>query len=244
MSRPTIFTPAQIAAIGKRVAASDTSQEIATDYGVDRKTILHVVRFNNLGPWKSRVVPDQSRPMPDGFAEHAAKPMADLKKRYSAGDSTIRKWRKTLAFEAPLGPKLKQMPEGFAEAQKGKSIVQLAELYGCGKLPVSRWLKEIGIQRERFVSVAVVKPAKPAHLVRNVHMTTPVDRAVKDGSRAGLAADFLRKFGPVYKCNDRGSADIAGSHWRRGSSILTDAEIIERAEYNGWSHDAWKQVAA
>jgi hypothetical protein len=244
VSRPTIFTPAQLATIGKRVAAGETSQAIAGDFGVDRKTILHVVRWNNLGPWKSKVVPDQSRDMPADFAEHATEPMKDLKKRYSAGDPNIRKWRQQLAVTVSLGPKIKQMPADFAEVQQGKSILTLAEHYGCGKLPVSRWLKELGIQRERFVSAAPVNtPAKPAHLVRNAYMTTPVDRALKDGSRAGLAADFLRKFGPVWKCNDRGSPDIAGSHWRRGSSILTDAEIIERAQYNGWSADAWKRVA-
>ena len=243
MSRPTIFTPDELATIAKRVAAGDTSQEIAATYEVDRKTILHVVRFNKLGPWHSRVVPDQSRAMPGDFADHAAKPMKDLKRRYSAGDSTVRKWRKQLALAVPSGPKVKQMPAGFAEMQQGKSIIELSEIYRCGKLPVSRWLKELGIKRERFVSVPRLKPAKPAHLVRNAYMTTPVDRAIKDGSRAGLAAEFLKKYGPVYRCTAMGATDPKGTHWRRNSSILTDAEIIERAEYNGWSADAWKQVA-
>jgi hypothetical protein len=243
MSRPTIFTPAQLATIGKRIKAGDTAQVIADAFGVSRSTILHVARFNKLGPWLSKVTPEQKpREMPVDFADHAHEPVKALKKRYATGDSSILRWRKQVGMVVLGGPQLKQMPEGFAELQQGKSIVVLAEHYGCGKLPVSRWLKELGIQRERFVSPAP-KPTKPAHLVRNAYMTTPVDRALKDGSRAGLAADFLRKFGPVWKCNDRGSPDIAGSHWRRGSSILTDAEIIERAQYNGWSADAWKRVA-
>lgn len=66
----------------------------------------------------------------------------------------------------------------------------------------------------------------------------------RDNSVAGQAADYLRRFGPVVRCNAKGRYDENGTHWRRNASILTADEIIERAEANGFDARAWARLAA
>jgi hypothetical protein len=57
------------------------------------------------------------------------------------------------------------------------------------------------------------------------------------------AVDHLRRFGPVVRCTPAGGFDPKGRHWRRGSAVLTAAEIVERALAKGWTPDAWRRVA-
>lgn len=66
----------------------------------------------------------------------------------------------------------------------------------------------------------------------------------RDTSLAGQAADYLRRFGPVVRCDDRGRYNENGTHWRRNFSVLTADEIIERAEANGFDSRAWARLAA
>jgi hypothetical protein len=63
------------------------------------------------------------------------------------------------------------------------------------------------------------------------HERIVTQRYDRDTSPDGEAADYLRRFGPVYRCNSVGRPDIAGKFWRRGSAVLTSAELIERADY-------------
>ncbi|MES3054926.1 hypothetical protein O6V14_04720 [Sphingomonas faeni] len=259
--KPAIFTPAELVVIRTRVAAGETAAAIAETFGCARKTICLLVARHNLGPWRSRGGDDNRRlaqsrrPIPCDFAQHAAvEHTAELCKRYGVGKDQIRTWRDACGLPALLatahnkgGRPRGEMPESFAVDAGRMTQRELAAKYHAAPQTIRRWQRAIGIvfQSGRAgVNVARANTAKPAHLVRNAYQTTPVDRAVKDGSRAGMAADYLRKFGAVYRCTPMGGADLKGSHWRRGSAILTDAEIVERAEYNGWQPDAWKQVRA
>lgn len=61
-------------------------------------------------------------------------------------------------------------------------------------------------------------------------------------TRVGQAVDFLRKFGPISRCFSTGKLDPKGDHWRRGSTVLNAAEVIERAERLGFDPDAWKRI--
>jgi hypothetical protein len=53
-------------------------------------------------------------------------------------------------------------------------------------------------------------------------------------SDATLAADFLRKFCPVTRCDAAGRFAHHGPHWRIGQLVLTESEIIARAARKGW----------
>lgn len=57
----------------------------------------------------------------------------------------------------------------------------------------------------------------------------------RDCTRAGQAADFLQKNGPIYRCTSKGAPFAKGTFWNRGGRILTDDDVIERAARLGWT---------
>lgn len=247
--KPASFTPAELIAIRTRIAAGDTAKEIAASLGVVRKTLLAAVKRHDLGPWKSRGGEQASgfrRDAPVDFAEMAVKMSnPQLVKHYGCGSLLPARWRKELGLgEGPRmksGPPKQKMPADFATWALGKSLRAISEHYGMSSEAARRFRVEAGIEAPPVGFHR--QPASPAPLITYAYMAAPLNRPVRDGSRAGMAADYLRKFGAVFRCTAMGAADAKGSHWRRGSAILTDAEIIQRAEYNGWSADAWKRVA-
>lgn len=131
------------------------------------------------------------------------------------------------------------IPDDFAARYATSSIKALAAHYGRSTATVSTWCKRLGLSRP------VGLPVKPKpRIVHHRYLTAPVDRAYVDTSLVGRAADYLRRFGPVYRCNAEGRPSIGGRFWRRGGGgVLTDAEIIERAEYNGFDAAAWRRCA-
>jgi hypothetical protein len=248
MTQQMKFTAEQLADLGRRVAAGEASKAIAASLGMNRKTILHAVRKNGLGPWVCKqFVPEQTRrPIPADFAVNAAV-MSDyqLARHYGCGASVPARWRKEQPVARPnrsRGGKPKvETPDDFASWAPGKSLREISEHYGFSHDCARRMRVECGILS---AAPGFQTANKPAHLVNNAYVSAPLNRPIRDGSRAGIAADYLRKYGAVYRCTPMGAADPKGTHWRRGSAILSDAAIIQRAEYNGWSHDAWKQVRA
>lgn len=190
--------------------------------------------------------------IPADFAKwNATEGNPELSKRYGVGFSMLARWRREAGVEARErtqeqrgGRKRMETPADFAEFARGKSVRELVEHYGISTEAVRRMRNEAGLPpvAAGWARVNAAR-AKPAHLVTNAYMSTPLNRTVKDGSRAGLAADYLRRDAPVYRCRPLGAADANGSHWRYGRVVLSDAELIERAERKGWSADAWKRVA-
>jgi hypothetical protein len=90
-----------------------------------------------------------------------------------------------------------------------------------------------------------VAPAQPVRKIVGpaARVFVPLDRPARDVSRSGRAADHLRKFCHVFRCDAVGNPLPDGFYWCRGRAVLTDAELIERAVSLGWQEDAWKQVA-
>lgn len=107
----------------------------------------------------------------------------------------------------------------------------LAEVYGLEKEP------------QQAAPVAQIDRAKRRRKApkRMPYKAAP-DHVYVDPSEAGQAAEYLRRFGPVVRCNEGGAYDPAGARWRRGSVVLSAAEIVERARHNGWQ-GPWKLVA-
>lgn len=169
-----------------------------------------------------------------------------------AGDPRIAAPRK-------MGPNGRQMPEDFAEHAANEQNKMLAERYGASRAIVARWRREAGVRRDR---AAPVTPIARAARVRKAGTTgsaprlvssfskrggvaVPLDRdEARDMSEAGQAAYFLKRLGPVVRCDEHGKTEGAHTHWRRGSFILTGEEIIDRALRNGWKPDEWRKIAA
>lgn len=194
-------------------------------------------------------------PFPANIDELLAR-MSDkaLAAELGCAKSTIHRMRKERGvymlheFKGSGGKALKPMPADFASRADGMTLGEICVAFDCSVQTARRWRKEAGLGPAKTgyaPGTAIVRRARqPAnHPWRS--KKAPVDRAYVDTSLVGRAADYLRRFGPVYRCNDEGRPSIGGRFWRRGGGgVLTDAEIVERAEFNGFDAAAWKRVAA
>lgn len=122
------------------------------------------------------------------------------------------------------------IPEGFAADARNMNAIQLASRYGKAVDTVRRWARECGIT------------LMPVHIrFRRALPRQAVDN--RDTTLVGRAAKFLQSYGNIYRCNEKREQDIAGQFWNRGGFLLTDEEVISRAERLGWSPDEWRKVA-
>lgn len=114
-------------------------------------------------------------------------------------------------------------PEDFAETQAGKTLAELSREHGVGKWTIKKWLAEDGLDVTRLTGNRKALP-RPSNLMSRIgtpHATALTIRYA--GTEVERAAEVLRRYGPVYRAQ-------GGGGWWRGSTRLTDAEIIERAE--------------
>jgi transposase len=237
------WTPARREQLRELVASGLTARDIAPAFGLTRKAIIEAVRRHELGPWLAK--PGSKRGdtnhIPADFAAlWQGKSLMELAAHYHRSTSTVALWTKRLGLVRKRGAKMSigpaPVPTDFVTTQLGKTIAHLQNRYGVGKDVIRRWLRESDVTRQpESQALRLIKP--------NAYATAPLDRVQRDMSNAGQAVDFLRRFGAVYRCNERGGADVKGNRWRRGSAILTDADIIERAERLGWDANAWRRVA-
>ncbi len=137
-----------------------------------------------------------------------------------------------------------EIPTDLREKWEVMSTRALAAHYGRSVATVAAWCHRSGLVRTaawRSPS-SQAKPAQPKTKAPTPPLRIGTQRrpdvrsaptiTVRDLSPVGQAAEYLRQFGPVYRCSDSGLADVAGKLWRRGNAILTDAELIERADSN------------
>lgn len=122
------------------------------------------------------------------------------------------------------------LPDDFREVSRGKTITEIARHYGTDTKAVRRWYAKAGIKQ----------------FYRGGYNIAPAPLLTKrDDSPAGRAVDeCLRRLAPTYRCDDTGRANPKGTYWRHGRVVLSDAEVISRAERKGWSADAWRALAA
>lgn len=192
----------------------------------------------------------RTREVPADFAEiSVGRSNTQLMAHYGCGSEMLYRWRRQSGvkrFDKMI------VPDDFAEMWKTRGILQLAAHYGRNHHTIAIWINKLGLYRPRGRTLAqeairavkeakpkVVKlvspvspPCAPSRFIKpDAFRTAPVDRVQRDMSPAGQAADYLRKFGPVYRCDVRGRPLADGFFWRRGNAVLSDAEIIERADW-------------
>lgn len=183
----------------------------------------------------ARIVQDAVRqiPMPDGFVEFAAdKPQPVLAEHYGVGIGTVARWFKEAGIVRTGWRQPTPVPEDLAQRAPTHTIMELAAAYSVDRGVVRRWLARIGI-RSRRNKTEVFRVNR-----------RPIQPVARDTSRAGQAAVFLQKWGPVYRCGPAGGADVKGTHWSRNGYILTDDELISRAERLGWGRETERSLAA
>lgn len=176
------------------------------------------------------------RARPADYAEVAARlTSGELRKHYKASSTTIAKWNAEVGRVSTKRSTCQQIqrPEDFTEFA-GLLSFELCEKYGVHPSVIRRWRSEIGYVPQPKVKAkpepkpAPIAPVHTSNRFAGPGAPTPFHR---DMSPAGQAADYLRQFGAVWRCTETGRPDHQGKFWRRGHAVLTDAEIIERADW-------------
>lgn len=187
----------------------------------------------------------QQKTMPADFALWAARETTlQLIHRYRCGTKAVARWRREAGLKSTpprRQPKTQPVPDGFALMVPQMTMRELKERFGKGKTTIWKWCQVAGVQPRKASTHPPTRAAGHIHVGRKLN---PFDGPRRDVSRAGQAADFLRTFAPVVRCNSVGHYDQNGDHWRRGSFVLTADEIIQRATRQGWNPEAWKALAA
>lgn len=151
----------------------------------------------------------------------------NLMRHYDAGPRTVRRWLTEIGAEhkpRPERPECRRpVPEDFAELAPTMTKTGLSEHYGTANKIVERWCAETGISAKRR------QPRK-----RNV-FTMPSNGAptVERLRNYGIhdeAADVLRHYGPVYRCDEQGRAKERGELWRVGNVVVDGDELMARAD--------------
>lgn len=224
-------------------AAVETGRALRIRYGVSHGLIERWIKESGVEPVRRPSVPLQR---PAEFARFSGTmTVPQLAAKFGVGTSVAQRWRMELGGKKRVS---KAVPDDFEANWRRMSIRALAAHYRRQCMTVVEWARELGLNRKDApLRVCKPKPAKVAkpRVVRivkptkettkplkpNAFQNVPVDRVQRDMSAAGQAADYLRRFGPVYRCDWRGLPLADGFFWRRGTAILTDQDLIERADW-------------
>lgn len=120
-------------------------------------------------------------------------------------------------------------PDDFLSVLHRLGSQGAAKHFNASLSTVTRWRREAGmVLHERARRVRSGGLPKQRGLICSGLLQ-------RDVTLPGQAADFLRQYGSVHRCNENGKPDSKGKFWRRNFSVLTDDELMGRAERLGWS---------
>lgn len=219
------------------VAQIETANKLAKHYRCGHET---VVRWLTEAGLKAVKVYTRGAPPPDDFTEMAPKnSKAALCRYYSCSFDVINRWLSETGAKHGDRPKgyaktvLRPIPDDFAEACKVHTRTSLRKVYRAAGETIERWIAESGIKpvdtrialqraamAQRFAANGGTSRMGRAH---HVQLTDKV-RSMYDE-----AADLLRKYGPVNRCDENGKYQQAGDYWRVGWNVITGDELLERA---------------
>ena len=165
------------------------------------------------------------REMPDDFAEMRAKLGGRdvLAAHYRTSTRTIRRWLQEAELPplhvVPSGRGCRPVPDDFAESAARMCQADLCRYYGASREVVVRWIGESGVTPKKFTPTPWVP-------TRNSIVKIA---AVRNYGIQDEAADTLRRWFPVYRCDERGRQSEKGEYWRVGNSVVDGDELLASA---------------
>lgn len=120
-------------------------------------------------------------------------------------------------------------PSDFLAILRSLGSQGAARHYHASLATVTRWRRELEIRPQARMKRGIGQSRTERGFTARPLMVN------RDMSRAGCAAEYLRRWGSVYRCTAEGAPQAKGTHWRRNLSILNDDELIHRACKLGWS---------
>lgn len=177
---------------------------------------------------------NQTRPVPADFRENAAfMPVYKLQKHYAASGSVVLRWfAETGAPRLTFEPHNKRpVPDDYSDRAMEMHKAALLKHYTVREETLARWVAETGIRPIPYLPPRKQRTKRPSGGMRaNLRAVGVINLAsVRTWDEADDAANRLRKFGPVNRCNEDGSFNHCGKFWRVGWAVLSGDELIERA---------------
>ena len=177
---------------------------------------------------------EHCRRVPDDFAKWAPIESNNaLRKRYRTNAGPIVRWREETGIPAPSpAPTRRPVPEGFQGMAATMTRHQLALHFGCGDETVKRWARETG------TALRNGRPRGGFGALKSYALDA------RDSSTHSRAQSHLQRYGPVYRCDQRGQASPKGAFFYVWGAILNPDEMLSRAKRKGFDEREWARVAA
>lgn len=170
------------------------------------------------------------RAIPSDFAEKA-KTMCrnQLVKHYRTSDKAVGRWADECGVH-PLKVMMRPAPADWEQLCAKHTAAELRRLLKADIKVIKRWISETDIEPVPFDLKSIIPPSRKPNTLKQ--MGTPHKAIIRDKPRSiwDDAADVLRHYGPVYRCDERGRADQKGRYWRAGMVILTPDDLLSRAD--------------
>ena len=171
--------------------------------------------------------PDRWEPPADRRELAPSHTLRQLCLKYGVGHSRMGTWLKKLgvsAFDAKHSRpwQFRPCPDDFAQVALTMSKTALRRHYGTSDDVIARWILHTGVQPLKVVPV-------PPSVFRMPHNGSPRVQRLKNYDRYDEAADILRKWFAVYRCDERGRLDEKGIFWRVGNIVVDRDELLARA---------------
>lgn len=198
-----------------------------------------------------------TRAVPEDFADVAATlNVREAMERWTAGRRAVERWYAEAGIQPSCHIRGHQKtrhspPPADLAARCGEMhLAELSRHYGVGYKLVGRWLRQTGLTASPSPhKLAGMKPKPERTGYRKMSMVAKRAYCASlaptgSGGADALAADYLRRRSPVYRCGPTGAFNPKGGFWRAGMAILTPDELIERARRHGYDPDQWRRIAA
>lgn len=204
-----------------QVARGKSVKQLRAHYQAGASTVARWLAQSGIKPIRAHHV------MPHDLATRAqSMSIADMARHYGIPPSTLRKMLKRVGIKAALHDfKRFAVPDDLAERCAEMTKVELKRHYGRSEWTITRWLAETGLTAAQYVPVYSRPKLRyvrsPAH--------SNVASVKRDTGPEEMAAEALRRFAPVYRCDEQGRAAQYGKLWRFGNIILDGDELIARA---------------
>lgn len=159
--------------------------------------------------------------------------VADLSRKYGVAHKTARQWCKRVGITPPEYDRFVHAPEGFEEAARSMSLRALSDRFGISVKAIRRLIAELGIDRTQVKPVVAIRPSQVTKnsLVRSRRWIKAIEsHNVTEQTADSIAADYLRAFEPVSRCNAKSEFDPHGEYWHIRGRRVTSDELMEMAE--------------
>ena len=172
----------------------------------------------------------QPKPIPADF--DPSLPLRKAVERYRISKATAHKWRKQMGYVGPggtVGAWTERDVYLLRTNFNTMTYSQLCELLGRSAVSIKSKANSIGLRKAQ------------GNFARD---SRPTFFAQRSQGVADMAAQHLRRDAPVFRADADGKANPKGKCWRYGNTVLTEDEMIAKAERKGWQQDAWRELAA